>query len=113
MIGDQWVTVEIIVLGDSLIQHKVDDQVVLAYNKPRVAETGQAKTYFLDKWGAENEGMFLKEGYIALQAESHPVEFRKVELLNLKGCMNPKCKKYKSYYVVAGECDCTNKTNTL
>jgi hypothetical protein len=108
--GDQWVTVEIIVLGDSLIQHKVDGQVVLSYNKPRVAEAGQAKSFLLDKWGAQNEGMFLKEGYIALQAESHPVEFRKVELLKLKGCMNPKCPKYKSYYVVEGDCDCKKKS---
>jgi len=34
--------------------------------------------------------MPLTEGYIALQGESHPTEFRKVELLNLKGCMDPK-----------------------
>ena len=26
----------------------------------------------------------LKEGYVALQAESHPTEFRKIELLPLK-----------------------------
>jgi hypothetical protein len=32
----------------------------------------------------------LSEGYIALQAESHPTEFRKVELLNLVGCMDKK-----------------------
>ena len=69
----------------------------------------QDKSFFLDKWGAQNEGMSLKEGYLALQAESHPVEFRKVELLNLKGCMNPKCRKYKSYYLVAGDCDCKAK----
>ena len=107
--GDQWVTVEIIVLGDSLIQHIVDKQVVLAYNKPRVGEVGAMKNYFLDKWGAQNEGMLLKEGYIALQAESHPVEFRKVELLNLKGCMNPKCPEYKSYFIVQGDCKCQSK----
>ena len=28
--------------------------------------------------------MLLKEGYISLQSESHPVEFRKVELIDLK-----------------------------
>jgi hypothetical protein len=47
-----------------------------------------------------------KEGYIALQEESHPVEFRKVELLNLEGCMDPKASNYKTYFVknVPAEC---------
>jgi Domain of Unknown Function (DUF1080) len=107
--GDQWVAVEILVLGDSLIQHMVDNQVVITYNKPRVGETGQYRDYMLDKWGKENEGMILKEGFIALQAESHPVEFRKVELLNLKGCMNSKCPEYKSYFIVKGDCKCQGK----
>ena len=38
-------------------------------------------------------------GYIALQSESHPIQFRRVELLNLKGCMDPKAANYRSYYV--------------
>ncbi|HEY8148360.1 MAG TPA: DUF1080 domain-containing protein, partial [Vicinamibacteria bacterium] len=37
-------------------------------------------------------------GTISLQAESHPVEFRKVELLNLVGCRDRKAKNYKSYF---------------
>lgn len=104
--GDQWVKIEVIVLGDSLIQHIASDEVVLEYSKPRVGEVGASKSYFLDKWGAQNEGLLLTGGYIALQAESHPVEFRKVDLLNLKGCMNKKCPNYKPYYVVQGECSC-------
>lgn len=103
--GDQWVTVEIRVYGDSLIQHVIDDKVVLEYSKPVVGEQAR-REYFLQGWGQQNEGLALKEGYIALQAESHPIHFRKVELLNLKGCMNPKCKNYKSYYVSDGECAC-------
>ena len=34
-----------------------------------------------------------------MQSESHPVEFRKVELLNLVGCKDPKAKNYKAYFV--------------
>jgi hypothetical protein len=30
------------------------------------------------------EGEILTSGYIALQAESHPIDFRKIELLELK-----------------------------
>jgi len=31
----------------------------------------------------KNEGKALKMGYISLQAESHPIEFRKIELLDM------------------------------
>ena len=34
-----------------------------------------------------------------MQSESHLVHFRKVELLNLIGCIDPKAKNYKSYCV--------------
>jgi len=104
--GDQWVKLEVLVLGDSLIQHIVSDEIVLEYSKPRIGEVGPSRGFFLDKWGTQNDGLLLTGGYIALQAESHPVEFRKVHLLNLKGCMNKKCPNYKPYYVVQGECSC-------
>jgi hypothetical protein len=45
-----------------------------------------------------SDGKLLSEGYIGLQSESQPVEFRKVELLNLSGCMDPKAKNFKSYF---------------
>jgi hypothetical protein len=114
--GDQWVTVEALVLGDSLIQHIVEGKVVLAYEKPRIGAGFVSKEYDWIKGNVTNykewvakDGMLLKEGYIALQAESHPIEFRKVELLNLKGCMNPKCSNYKPYYVAAGDCECKKR----
>jgi hypothetical protein len=52
------------------------------------------------------DGTPLTEGYISLQSESHPVEFRKVRLLNLKGCKDPKAKNYRSYYVAAENGSC-------
>ena len=52
------------------------------------------------------DGAPLTEGYISLQSESHPIEFRKVELLNLKGCMDPAAKNYKSYFVKADNTSC-------
>jgi hypothetical protein len=36
----------------------------------------------------KKDGTLLKEGYISLQSESHPVEFRKVELFDLSGYAN-------------------------
>jgi len=34
-----------------------------------------------------------------LQSESHPIQFRRVSLLNLKGCTDPEAKNYKTYYL--------------
>ena len=53
--------------------------------------------------------MALSSGYIALQAESHPIRFRKVELLNLEGCMDKTALNYKSYYVKADNSKCRYK----
>jgi hypothetical protein len=77
--GDQWVTAEMVVLGDSIIHHIVNGDTVLTYTKPRVGPDMKPDGYPVP------DGTPLKEGYIALQAESHNVEFRKVELLDLSG----------------------------
>lgn len=77
--GDQWVTADFVVLGDSLIQHILDGQVVLAYNKPQI---GGANVGPVDP-KQKVDGTLLKEGYIYLQSESHPIDFRKVELYDL------------------------------
>ena len=46
----------------------------------------------------KKDGTLLEGGSISLQSESHPVEFRKVELLNLSGCMDQKSKSYRPYF---------------
>ena len=48
----------------------------------------------------------LKEGYIALQAESQPIDFHKIELLNLVGCTDQKAKNYKDYYLKSDNSQC-------
>ncbi|MGV8134380.1 MAG: DUF1080 domain-containing protein [Mangrovibacterium sp.] len=77
--GDQWVTAEIEVCGDSIIKHIIDGQVVLQYNQPQLDERDPTYNKLLPADGNK----LLKSGTISLQAESHPVDFRKVELLNL------------------------------
>jgi hypothetical protein len=78
--GDQWVTVEVEVHGSKLIKHIVDGQTVLEYNDPQLDESdAHAKTL-----AAKQGKLLLEGGTISLQSESHPVEFRKVELLKLK-----------------------------
>lgn len=93
--GDQWVRVEAMVLGDQQIKHMIDGQTVLSYEKPQIG--GGAVNNFDPE--VKKDGTLLTEGYIALQGESHPTEFRKVELLNLAGCTDPKASNYKSYFV--------------
>ncbi len=88
--GDQWVTAEVLVLGDSLIKHIVMGDTVLTYAKPRIGG-GNVSNYSPD---AYKEGQPLTEGYIAFQSESHPTEFRKIELYDLKPYVkNPKALK--------------------
>jgi hypothetical protein len=103
--GDQWVRAEVLVLGDSLIRHFINGENVLEYNKPQLGGgnvSGHNPALLV-------EGKLLDHGSISLQSESHPVEFRKVEILNLKGCMDPKATNYKSYYVSADNDACTYK----
>jgi len=77
MYDDEWVRAELVVYGDSLIHHIVNGDTVLTYSKPQIGGD-------LPEGFQSAQGTPLKEGYIALQSESHPVEFRKVELLNLE-----------------------------
>ncbi|KAA5539232.1 3-keto-disaccharide hydrolase [Adhaeribacter rhizoryzae] len=78
--GEQWVRVEILVLADSMVQHIANGDTVLTYYKPQIGG-GNVGNY---DPAVKKDGQLLKEGYIALQSESHPVEFRKVELFNLE-----------------------------
>ena len=100
--GDQWVRVEVLVKGDELIQHIVDGQVVLEYSRPQI---GGGAASPVDP-AIKIDGTPLSSGYISLQAETAPADFRKVELLNLEGCMDPSASNYKAYYVrsKAGAC---------
>ncbi len=77
--GDQWVKVEFEVYGNGKIKHIVDGEVVLEYEQPQLDE-GDADAKKLIKDGK----VMLSEGYISLQSESHPIEFRKVEILPLE-----------------------------
>lgn len=73
--GDQWVNLEVLVIKDSIITHYVNGEEVLSYSKPQIG--GEYNTL------TEREGEILKDGYISLQSESHPVEFKNIELLEL------------------------------
>lgn len=77
--GDQWVNVEVEVHGSGMVVHRVEGKEVLSYegiqfdpNDPdgkRLAGTGS---------------LMIDKGYISLQSESHPCEFRKIEIMVLE-----------------------------
>ncbi len=74
--GEQWVTAEIEVVGNKVIKHIVDGQIVLQYEKPQLdPNDASAKRVIKDNQ------VQLERGTISLQSESHPVDFRKVEIL--------------------------------
>jgi len=77
--GDQWVTIEIEVLGNNVIKHMVNGVKVMEYNHPQLDEKDPDAKKLI-----KNDNLMLNEGYIALQSESHPTEFRKIEILDLK-----------------------------
>jgi hypothetical protein len=78
--GDRWVTVELEVRGGGAIRHLIDGQPVLEYREAQLDDKDPNARKILAKNGGKK---LLDGGYLYLQAESHPVEFRKVELLPL------------------------------
>lgn len=76
---EEWVTLEIEVKGGTVIRHLINGKEVLKYEKPVLG--GDAHAEELAKLSGTKE---LTAGYICLQSESHPVEFRKVEILATK-----------------------------
>lgn len=93
--AEEWVKGEIIVLGDSLITHIINGDTVLQYSKPQIGG-GVVANY---DPAIKQDGKMLKEGFIALQSEGQPVDFRNIKILNLQGCMDLKSKSYRSYYI--------------
>lgn len=78
--GEEWVKLEVEVHNDSLIVHRVNGKEVLRYSKPQYG--GADMDDYNQKYQSKI-GETIKGGYISLQSESHPTEFRNIELLEL------------------------------
>ena len=100
--GDQWVRVEVLVHGDELLRHIVDDKTVLEYSKPQIGGGAASPT----DPAVKVDGTPLTGGYISIQAETAPADYRKVELLNLEGCMDQRSKSYRPYFVKSNPSAC-------
>ena len=77
--GEQWVKAELIVFGDSLVKHIINGDTVLRYSKPQIGG-GVVNRY---DPAIKQDGKLLSSGFIALQSEGQPVDFRNIELLDL------------------------------
>lgn len=99
---DVWVRAEALVLGDSVIKHIINGDTVLVYSHPRI---GGGVTRGFDP-AIKQDGRILSEGFIALQSEGQPIDFRNVRLLNLRGCTDHRATNYRRYYVATDNAQC-------
>ena len=100
--GDEWVRVEVLVQGDEVIRHIIDNETVLEYSKPQIGGGNASPT----DPSVKKDGTILTGGFIAIQAETAPTDFRKIELVNLEGCADPKAINYRSYIMKANSDMC-------
>lgn len=77
---EQWVTAEVEVRGAGVIKHIIDGKTVLEYSQAQYDERDPHAKMLAEKQG----GLPISGGTISLQSESHPIDFRKVELLVLE-----------------------------
>ncbi len=75
--GEQWVKLEIEVRGNEVIRHFINGENVLEYQQPQYDPK--------DPHGLELStaagGLMLSKGTISLQSESHPCDFRNIEIM--------------------------------
>jgi hypothetical protein len=93
--GDQWVTADVMVQGGARMVHYINGEPVIEYQGMTTGggNVSEHRPELLV------QGAPLREGYISLQSESHPLQFRRVELLNLKGCMDPRSPAFRDYFI--------------
>jgi hypothetical protein len=110
---NEWINAEAEVYGDSLVRHIINGDTVLTYTNAMIGEGFVSNTSSWT-WAGITDSLIwinkantpLKEGHIALQAESQPIDFRRIEILDLVGCTDPKAKNYKSYYIRSDNSRC-------
>ena len=99
---DEWVRAEALVLGDSIVKHIINGDTVLVYSQPQIGG-GVANRF---DPAIKQDGKILSEGFISLQSEGQPIDFRNIRLLDLKGCTDPQASNYRSYFVASDNSRC-------
>ena len=75
--NDDWVNIELIVYSDSLVHHVIESDTIITYTNLRVGGEFVPENYF-DKLSKS-----LESGFISLQSEGHPVEFKNIKILEM------------------------------
>jgi len=73
--GDQWVTLEIDVQG-KVIKHFVNGEEIIRFENPKYNPAHEQGKTFIK--GSDDA---VKDGYVSLQSNSHPIDFRKIEIM--------------------------------
>ncbi|MRI00694.1 DUF1080 domain-containing protein [Kriegella sp. EG-1] len=73
--GDQWVIAEIDV-NNGKMKHFVNAEEIMSYSNPTYDPNNEFAKIFI-----ENGNDSVSSGYISFQSNSHPIDFRKIELL--------------------------------
>jgi hypothetical protein len=102
VVGDGWVRVELLVDGADRVVHYVEGEPVIEYGNLAI---GGGVVSGHDP-AMKPDGTPLAGGHIALQSESHPIQFRGIRLLNLKGCMDPDASNFRDYFIEPDPEDC-------
>ena len=77
--GEEWVTMDIVARADGRIAHVINGDTLIRYENPMMG--GDMANNLTEGIMQENEA--LNGGYIALQSESHPIQFKKVLIKSL------------------------------
>ena len=77
--GEQWVVSETEVHNSEIIKHLLDGEVVLEYQKPQLDKRDENAKKLI-----KGDDLLITGGTISLQSESHPIDFRKVEIMVLE-----------------------------
>ena len=84
--GEEWVRADFLVLNDSLVVHYVNGEEVLRFTNPQL---GGAMAEDADE-SFRKERQPLTGGYIALQSESHPIDFKNIYVVDLEPFLGDK-----------------------
>ena len=72
--NEDWISVEFVVYSDSIVHHIINKDTVMSYSNIKIGGEYLSDN-FTDKVGEP-----LKEGFISLQSEGHPIEFKNIRI---------------------------------
>ena len=72
--SDQWIKAEVIVYSDSIIHHIINKDTVLSYTNITIGGEYTPENF------SKKIGSNLKRGFISLQSEGHPIQFKNIKI---------------------------------